>query len=322
LTDFAARAREARRTAGLDAETIEILDRCAAAGAKPLVLKGIALARTLYRPDERRGYFDVDLLAASEDLPTVGRVLADLGYRNINELSGVDDIGDACHAEMWSRLVPDFGNLMIDLHWRLDGCEARPCVIWRALNSRHMLIDVLGHPVRTLDRPGLALHLALHAAHDGPSDLKTMGDLKRGIERWPFEVWHAATQLAVELQAVEWFAAGVRLVPDGRLLARRLGLPVDEAAHEKMALRAMRPGGTFHLRAFSEAPGFRQRLQVLRRALLPKQAWIVWHYPWATTSRGRLVAAYGAHILHVPLMAARAWRFSRRERLTATGRGL
>jgi hypothetical protein len=312
LEDFAVRAPQAARRARLDAALVEVLDACAEVGVEPLLLKGAALARTLYRSDESRGYFDVDLLVAPQDLSAVGQVLYGMGYRNVTELQGVDDVAGILHAQMWSSLVPEFGNLTVDLHWQLYGCEAPPQVVWRTLSARQMLIDVAGRRVRTLDRPGLALHLALHVAQHGPDDLKAAADLNRGLERWSPEIWHQAAELAGELAAVEAFAAGLRLVPGGDLVARRLDLPAADALLWQIAHRGERPRGTFHIQAFTEARGFRQRMNLLRRSLLPTRAWIVWEHPQAGKSRLRLFAAYCAHILRAPVWAARAWRFRRR----------
>ena len=313
LEDFAVRARTAARTSRLDAALVEVLDACAAVDVEPLLLKGAALARTLYRRDESRGYFDVDLLVPSEDLSAVGQVLDDMGYRNVTELQGVDDVAGILHAQMWAQSVPEFGNLSVDLHWLLYGCEAPPQLVWETLSARHIFIDVAGRRVRTLDRPGLALHLALHTAQHGPDDLKAAADLNRGLERWSPEVWCQAADLAAELRAVEAFAAGLRLVPGGDLLARRLELPAAEVLLWQIAHRGERPRGTFHLQAFTEARGLSERMKLLRRSLLPRRAWIVWEQPQAARSRGRLFVAYCAHILRAPAWAARAWRFRRRK---------
>jgi putative nucleotidyltransferase-like protein len=311
LADFAVRARMAPRTARLDEETVAVLHACAAVGVEPLVLKGVVLARTLYRSDETRGYFDVDLLVAPDDLPAVGRVLADRGYRNLTELIGVDDMSGYLHADTWSRYVPELGNTAIDVHWRLDGCEASPAVVWRVLSARSKLIDLGGHQVRALDRPGLALHLALHVFQHGPDDLKAIADLERGLERWSPEVWHGAARLAAELGATEALAAGLWLVPDGDAFARRLQLPVPEAALRDVAQREARPRGVYHLRAFAEASTLAERMRVVRQSLLPKRAWMIRQRPWAATNRYRLVAAYCAHLVRTPVWAARAWRFRR-----------
>jgi hypothetical protein len=312
LQDFAVRAGNTARTSRLDAALVEVLDACATVGVEPLVLKGAVLARTLYRSDERRGYFDVDLLIAEEDLSAVGEVLYGMGYRNITELQGIDDVAGILHAQLWARLVPEYGNLTVDLHWQLEGCEAPPEVVWPVLNARHKWIEVSGHRVRTLDRPGLALHLALHLAQHGPDDLKAAADLNRGLERWSPEIWHQAAELASELRALEAFAAGLWLVPGGDLVARQLEVPAPDSLLGEIAQRGERPRGTFHLQAFAEARGLRERMNLLRRSLLPRRAWILWEHPKARRSRFRLFAAYCAHILRAPAWAARAWRFRRR----------
>lgn len=312
LEDFAARATNTARTSRLDSALVEVLDACDAVGVEPLLLKGAVLARMLYRSDESRGYFDVDLLIAEDDLPAVAQVLDRMDYRNVTELQGIDDVAGILHAQVWARLVPDYGNLTVDLHWHLDGCEAPPQTVWRILSARHGLIEVGGRSVRTLDRPGLALHLALHVAQHGPDDLKAVADLNRGLERWSPEIWHQAKELAGELQALEAFSAGLRLVPGGNLVAEQLDLPAADAVLRQIAQRGDRPRGTFHMQAFSEARGLRERLNLLRRSLLPTRAWILWENPKARRSRLRLVTAYCAHLLRAPAWAVRAWRFRRR----------
>ena len=159
---------------------------------------------------------------------------------------------------------------------------------------------------------GLALHLALHAANHGPGELKALGDLDRGLSRWPYETWEQATRLARELQAVEAFAAGLRFLPAGVARADELGLPQAEAELWAITHRDERPRGVFHLSAFSEAGTVCARLGIVRRALLPKRAWIAQEYPWAAAGRLRLLAAYGMHALRSPAWAVRAWRFRRR----------
>ena len=314
LEDFATRAQQAARTSRLNEGLVEVLDACSAVAVEPLLLKGAAFARTLYRSDERRGYFDVDLLVAPDEVPTVGRVLEDLDYRNVTELQGIDDVAGILHAQIWARLVPDLGNLTVDLHWTLEGCEADPQRVWDVLSARRALVEVSGRPVPTLDRPGHALHLGLHVAQHGPDDLKAVADLERALERWEPEIWGQAAELAAELDAVEAFAAGLWLVPGGDLVARGLDLPDADALLRQIAHRGERPRGTFHLQAFTEARGLKARLSLLRRSLLPSREWMVWGNPKAGTSRLRLFAAYSAHIVRAPVWAVRAWRFRRRKR--------
>ena len=58
----------------------------------------------LYTADEHRGYSDVDLLVAPPHLPAARRVLADLGYVNIADRLGIDDVAGALKAETWMRV--------------------------------------------------------------------------------------------------------------------------------------------------------------------------------------------------------------------------
>ncbi len=312
MQEFAQRARLTAQAPALDAAALEACDALAAAGVDALLLKGGSLSRMLYRPGELRGYLDVDLFAARGARARAGTVLAALGYANITEGQGVDELPGILHAHNWSRLVPGIGNLSIDLHWQLPGCEAAPDVVWNALSRHRVTIELGGGRVLALDRTGLALHLALHAAQHGPGDLKILGDLGRGLSRWPYDTWEQATRLAYELRALGAFAAGLRLLPAGVARAGELGLPQAEAQLWAIAHRDERPRGALHVTAFSKAASARERIGIVRRALLPTRVWIAAEYPWAARGRSRLLAAYGMHALRSPVWAARAWRFRRR----------
>jgi hypothetical protein len=311
LEEYVARTRLIARRTDLDAAALEALDALRAAGVDALLLKGAVLARTLYRPDEHRGYFDIDLLVAPADLVVAGSVLASLGYTNVSELHGVDDVAGILHAQLWSRLDPGFGNVSIDLHWRLAGCEASPPTAWNALSRNRTTVELGGRRVATLGSSGRALHVALHAAQHGPDDLKAMGDLDRGLIRLPPEIWEEAAQLARDVRATEAFAAALRLLPAGVILADELALPHAETLLWRIAHHDERPRGVFHLQAFTDASSLRERIVVVRRSLLPTRAWIVWERPWAAMGRLRLLAAYAMHIVRAPVWAARAWAFRR-----------
>ncbi len=105
-----------------------------------------------------RGYFDIDLLVAPSDLgPARGRSWPGLATPNMNELQGISEIGDALHAQVWSRTIEGFGNQTLDVHWRLDGTHAPPEVAWQALTrDRGGRSTSAVTELSTLDRPGLA----------------------------------------------------------------------------------------------------------------------------------------------------------------------
>jgi len=314
LNDFVARARQLRKRDVLDRAAIEALTALECAGVDAMLLKGPALARRLYADGEIRGYSDIDLLIPRQRVALARDVLAKLGYVSAEEVFGIDDVAGIQHSETWSRPGEGSGPVMIDLHWRLDGCDAPDDLAWEALAARHGSIELRGAEAAALGDDGLALHVALHAAQHGPGDLKAIGDLARAVERWPPDLWRRAAQLAEAVQGVPAFAAGLRLLPDGARIASELGLPPTPELDWKIRNRDARPRGTFHIGAFADAHGLRQRANVLRRSLFPTRRWIGWEFPWAAEGKARLALAYACHILRAPLWAARAGRYLARAR--------
>jgi hypothetical protein len=316
LDDFVARAHVQDRGNELDAATVAALEALDSAGVDALLLKGPVLDRRLYTQGESRAYLDVDLLVPPWDLASARMALTELGYTTFDEVSDIDDVGGVQHGEVWAgRGARGFG-VWIDLHWRLSGCKAAGEVVWNALAGGRGSIELRGRQVPVLGDDGLALHLALHAAQHGLGDKKPIEDLRRGIELWTLEVWRSAARLAETVRGVPAFAVGLRLVPRGAELASRLGLPPTPELEWEIMHREARPRGTFHLEAFANARGLRERASVLRRSVFPPREWIESQFPWAVRSRPLLLAAYARHIIRTPVWAARAARF-RRERRAA-----
>lgn len=316
LEDFIARVRPdgSGLTAELDSAAIQVFEAFEVHGVGALLLKGPALANSLYTPSERRNYSDVDLLVAPGDLLKARKVMGELGYRNASEALGIDDIGEVVHEESWIGMPPGATyELVVELHLRLAGSKASPQVAWDVLEVQRTSTELRGRSVPALGREGLAMHLAMHAAQHGPQYEKGCRELALGLERWPFPVWERAATLAREIGASDAYAAGLRLVPAGGRLAETLALPPTSRLDWEIKQRA-RPRGTFHLEALLQARSMRARVDVLRRALLPGHRWMAWQYPWARGGTGRLVAAYALHLTRTPLWAVRAWWFQRRAR--------
>jgi hypothetical protein len=315
LQEFAARfaAGSGGFTRTLDAVAAQVLVAFRQAGVDALLLKGRALATLLYRAGEQRDYSDVDLLVAPRALDAAEATLSGLGYENASSAQGIDDIGGVVHSDTWIRGTPgSWDQPMIDLHRWLPGARATPGKAWEALAAQRTWIEIEGRQAGVLNRAGQAMHLATHAAQHGPGFPKHVNELALALERWPADVWDSAAWLAQEIDATEAFAAGLRLVPEGAVVAARLALP--PTGELDWTIRHARPRGTFHLQALADARGARERLQVLRRSLVPSRAWIVHQHPWARAGGLRVIAAYGAHLARAPEWAARAWLYRGRAR--------
>jgi hypothetical protein len=161
------------------------------------------------------------------------------------------------------------------------------------------------------------MHLAMHAAQHGPKFEKHRNELSLALARWTADVWASAATLAEDVGGLEFFAAGLRLVPLGAQAAAALDLPPTAELEWAIENRDGRPRGTFHFQAFRDAETASQRFSILRRSLLPSRDWITYQHPWAERGWVRLAAAYGLHLLRGPLWVGRVWAFDRRAKRAA-----
>ena len=309
-------------TAQVDAAAAEVLAAFDEARVDALLLKGRALGALLYGSDERLGYADVDVLVGPSSVDAAKQVLGRLGYSYSDADRGIDDIGGVAHAQPWTRTgVGPLNTSTVDLHWRMPGSRSSPGLAWEELVGRRTYIEVGGRRAATLDRCGQALHLAIHAAEHGLAVDRVLDELALALERWPSEAWACAAELAERVDALQAFAAGLRLLPPGADLASELELPPTPELDWMIRHRVKRPVGALHLQALEELGGFRERLSVVRRSVVPPRSWIVAQYRWVRRPRGlRFVAAYALHIARLPVWVVRAGRFRVYARRASRGR--
>ncbi len=126
------------------------------------------------------------------------------------------------------------------------------------------------------------------------------------------QTWQYAAELALKLDAVDMFAAGLRLVPAGVVVADDLGLPTRGSV--KSALYASTPPPVaLGFDQLATARGA-QRLSIVTRKLFPPPTFV--RHWWPPAKRGPLMLAVG--YLYRPLWLAgkapagwRAWRQAR-----------
>jgi putative nucleotidyltransferase-like protein len=274
------------RTMGADRVTAEVVTAFRAKGIESILLKGPAIAQWLYDEGALRPYADCDLLVPPDDFVRGETVLADLGF----EREGLDTIpGDwPKHARTWYR--DDGGN--VDLHRTFVGVGVTDAQLWEQFSSRTEIMKVAGTDVRVLSKPGRALVLTLHAAKDGARVGKARHDLGHALERVPLEVWREAAALAVRLEASPAFAAGLRLVLDGRRLADELGLPSEIPMETALRQRGGAPPFAVGIEWLATTPGVMRKVALIGRKLLPPSAFMRSWSPLARRGRLGLALAY------------------------------
>ncbi len=259
LLDFGLRAAAATRSKRLDAGLGEATRALNRVGIRCVLLKGPAVGGWLYGSDETREYLDIDLLVAESDLDDAEQVLEGLGFEDLGEPEPLLLVNR--RHRVWGRAGD---GVVVELHWTLLGTGAPPAVMWGILGEATERVMVGGAQVEVLSVPARAMHLALHAVQHGAVG-RPREDLQRGIVLLDLEVWEQARDLAVRLEWVSPFAAGLRASPVGRELADRLGLP--EAF--------------IYWRLRSRAPETAGRLWYLRHAPAWCDRWrlVVWFLP-------------------------------------------
>lgn len=271
------------RNLAIDRVAAEVAGAFADADIETLVLKGPVLARWLY-PGEVRPYGDADLMVAPGNWPAAVRILTRLGFS--------DYLGPMAHPRMESFASTAFlrGEDNLDLHCTLHGLDAAPERIWGAFTAGAEHQTIGDAELRVPGRPALLLHIGLHAAHHAKG--KPLEDLRRAIARAEESTWAETLELAHSLDGTPTFASGLRLLPEGAELARRLGIDerVRSRRHEVSFERVptaegidalLRPGMTM-----------RERVRTVFDELFPRPEFMRWWSSLARRGRIGLLASY------------------------------
>lgn len=292
----------------LDCAAVVCVDRLRAGGVPSILLKGATIATWLYDAGQLRPYRDIDLLVPEARFAEAKSILADLGY--VHRLQGAHptEIG------LREQVLFGPGGVCIDLHHGLIGVATPADISWTALWSRTVPFRLAGDgEVRALAVPARAMHLALHVAQNGPIDQKAITDLELGLAKVPRHEWWEAAAIAEELEAGPAFAAGLRLVPAGRVLADELSLTHRTTVELTLRIRSA-PQDAIFFERLAQASGFRTKVALVARKLFPTAAYLRANSP--ATARGPLGLARSAFVHQVSIAvrlapAFAAWRKAR-----------
>jgi hypothetical protein len=260
-----------------------VLAGLAAAGVRPILLKGAALARTHYPRPELRPRADTDLMISVSDREVVARALVALGYHRMSEVDGELAVGQF-HFDKHDRHGLFHA---LDIHWRVSNVRAFADVLtYEELARDAVALPALGDDAWSPSPAHALLVACVHrvAHHGDANDLLWLFDvhlLARAFtprERDAFTALASARRmravcartLSLALEAfdgldVEWIAA----------------LSAPGAFNEPSA--AFLGGGLRQvdiLRAdLAATPHWYQRVRLLREHLFPAAAYMRQRYP-------------------------------------------
>lgn len=272
-------------TAEVDAVTAEVAAAFGREGVETLVLKGPVLAKWLY-PGELRPYVDSDLMVAPESRSSAVGVLERLGFAEhvpwMPTPLSLDPGGTA-----YSRR-----GAMVDLHCQLPGLDGDPDAIWGRFAASAEQLTVGGVEVRVPDRDIVLLHVALHAAHHAnQADGKPLEDLRRALARVEEAQWSRALELARAYRGVPAFAAGLRLLPEGEDLARRLDLGEVRSLQHEIRREDNAIVEELYALLFADA-GLGRKLAIAASDIFPRPDYMRWWSRLARRGKLGLACAY------------------------------
>jgi hypothetical protein len=281
-------------------ETTVVLDALATRGIDALVLKGAALAHTLYPEPWLRTRGDTDLLVRPADRRAAFGVLEQLGYR-----PGASAGGDVASSE--ASFTRDGAPLPLDLHWRGNNSALlAPLFEFEDLRSRAVPLPALGAHARGLGPVDAVLLAATHRAthHQMPvhaDDGEHRGDRliwlydlhllaptlepRQRTELAGRAARHRVAGLCLDALRATQAAFGTALPPDlVQALAR-------DAARDEPSMVFLRGGPRGLLLAEIRAlRSWRQRWQLLREHAFPRPDYMLRKY--GTQRRWLLPALY------------------------------
>jgi putative nucleotidyltransferase-like protein len=279
-----------------------------ARGIEAILLKGPSFARWLYEGGPARLYTDVDFLVSPDNWGPAREMLIELGYEAEFTHFEHPQMGTVT-SEGWMR-----GDDQVDLHCTLWGISADPSIVWATLSQTAEPMAIGGSVLSVLSEPARTMHVALHAAQHGDSEIKTKTDLERAIAVLPSDTWRQGAELAESLGALPEFATGLRQVPAGGEVAAHLGL--DQLTSADAELRAAQTPLASGFEHLAQTPGVLAKLRVLKSELFPTASFLRWWLPIAKYGKAGLAAAYVWRWLWMArhgIPGFRAWRRARRE---------
>ena len=283
-----------------------VLDALAASGVTALVIKGSALAYTVYPKPWLRPRTDTDLLIPHEHVAAATRALEGCGYTRCDAISTGEFVS---HQVAFERTDSHGAYHVIDLHWKI----ANPHVVADALPFELLWRDAqaapaLGNGARVPSVVGSMLLACIHrlAHHQGHDRLIWLYDLKLLSMALPAEGWADLRRLAIERGV-----AGLCL--DGLQQAKmRLGASLPAEVEAALIAAAPHEPSQMYLAGpvrkrdvlvsdLTALNTWRARAQLVREHLVPAPAFMRKRY--GTTARWLLPALY----LHRVVTGAYRW---------------
>ncbi len=266
-------------------ELRRLLTQLAAADVHPLLLKGAALAYTVYGASHLRPRADLDVLIARSELELADRTIIAAGWIRLAEQSR-EAVTTQRHYVLAG--VPSCTE-HLDLHWNISVPHVfQDALTFDELAARAVSIDSLGPNARALSTPDALFLACLHrvAHHQDAADLVWLWDIHllasrltepesaRFVDLAAHRAMRAVCSRGLELASARFATPRLAAV----FAALRAGAGAVREPSAEFLGGGMRQVDILH-RDLIAVAGWRARLQLLSAHLVPSAAYMRSIYP-------------------------------------------
>jgi Uncharacterised nucleotidyltransferase len=289
-------------------ELIAVLNVLAAEGVHPIILKGTALAYSLYDNPASRPRVDTDLLIRGNDVAAVRRAMARSGYTAPNHCDG-----DLLFCQFPLRRTDEFGFVhAFDFHWKISTQSVfADVLVFDEIAADAIALPALGVNARTAGPLHALLLACIHPVmhHRNAESLIWIHDvhlLASGLSDVEYDRFtdlavakHVSVICARQLRAARrWF--GTR-IPD-QAIAEPATVPAREPS--TAYLRADRHWYDELISNLRGLPRWSDRLRLLREVALPGPTYMLKAYGLAPSSPGAALLP----VLYLHRLASGGWK--------------
>jgi hypothetical protein len=272
-------------------EIVRVLDALGTRGLRPLLVKGSALAYTLYDDPSLRPRFDTDLLVRKEEAAAAEEVMRALGYRRPAQVTGEL----VMYQVDYSRRDPSGLTHVFDFHWKISNRQAvADTLTFEDLDAGAQPVPALGASARgSAAVPALVLACVHRVAHHSADErliwLYDIHLLAQGLSSSDVDAFIALSRdRSVTLICADGLLAARRAfataLPSG-LLERLTPADRSPSAEPSAALLTAEPTLANELISDLKAVGWPQRVRLLREHAFPparymRSAYMVTNPAW------------------------------------------
>ena len=289
-------------------ELISVLEALAAADICPILLKGTALAYSVYDRPASRPRVDTDLLIRRNHVAPVRRVMARNGYTTPAYCDG-----DLLFCQFPVKKTDEFGvTHTFDFHWKISTQSVfADVLVFDEIAADTLALPALGVHARTADPLHALLLACIHPVmhHRNAESLIWINDVHLLACRLSEREFDRFTELAV--------AKHVSAICAHQLGAARrwLGTKIPHAAMMKLRavhasepsaayLRPNRRWGDELVSSIEGLPRWSDRLRLLREVTLPSPTYMLKAYGFTSSSLGAALLP----VLYLHRLASGGWK--------------